>query len=115
MENSTKIGEYLTLADCTKSNSAKASNIDNTPSDEQIESMVLVAENIYDKVKEKFPKAFVSSFFRSVDLNKKIGGSKTSQHCKGEAIDIDSQSQSPRKYLGLFFILVLLFLSLCLL
>lgn len=94
MDSTTRIGKYLTLADCTKSATAKASNIDNTPSDEQVVSMKLVAENIFDKVKEKFPKAFASSFFRSVDLNKKIGGAKTSQHCKGEAVDIDSNDQN---------------------
>lgn len=90
MDITNKIGKYLTLADCTKSATAKVNNIDNTPGDEQLVSMILVAENIFDKVKDTFPKAFASSFFRSVDLNKKIGGAKTSQHCKGEAVDIDS-------------------------
>lgn len=84
------IGKYITLKDAIKSNTAKASCIDNTPNEEQLAAMKLVAENVFDKVKEKFPKAFASSFFRTELLNKKIGGVKTSQHVNGEAIDIDS-------------------------
>ena len=65
--------------------------IDNKPDEDQLEAMKFVARNIFDKVR-----VFVggplnaSSFFRSPKLNAAIGGSsKTSQHMKGEAIDID--------------------------
>lgn len=90
------LGKNITLIDAIKSATAKASCIDNTPNEEQLEAMRLVAENIFDKVKDQFPRAFVSSFFRSLELNKKIGGSKTSQHCKGEAIDIDSSDDNAK-------------------
>lgn len=84
------IGKNLTLKDAIKSATAKANCIDNTPNEEQLAAMELVAVNIFDLVKEIFPDAFASSFFRSELLNQKIGGAKSSQHCKGEAIDIDS-------------------------
>lgn len=88
------IGKNLTLKDAIKSATAKASCIDNTPNEEQLAAMELVAVNIYDLVKEEFPDAFVNSFFRSELLNKKIGGASNSQHCKGEAIDIDSKDDN---------------------
>jgi len=85
-----KIGKYLTIDDITKSQTAIRAGIDNTPTPEQMRSIALVVQKIFDPVKDKFPEAFVSSFFRSEKLNAKIGGAKGSQHAKGEAVDIDS-------------------------
>lgn len=89
-----KISEKLTLAGATRSNKAAKLGILNIPNVEQIEAIKLVAEKIYDKVKEQFPSCFIGSFFRNETLNRAVGGSKTSQHCKGEAIDIDSKNDN---------------------
>jgi hypothetical protein len=50
-----------------------------------------LAEAIFEPIREHFGHPiYVSSFFRSVALNEEIGGSRSSQHCKGQAIDIDA-------------------------
>lgn len=53
--------------------------------------MRLVAEKCFQPLREHFDRPIgISSFYRSPELNKAIGGSKTSDHCKGRAIDIDA-------------------------
>ena len=64
--------------------------VDNTPTPDQLSAMKYVAQRVFDPVREKVGGAlFVSSFFRNPRVNKAVGGSRTSQHMKGEAIDID--------------------------
>ena len=67
--------------------------IDNTPELEELNNMKLLAENIFEPLREwvKGP-IRINSFYRSPELNKAIGGSTTSQHCKGQAMDIDDTS-----------------------
>ena len=60
------------------------------PTPAHIENFKLLAENVFEPVRENFGKPIhISSGYRSDALNKAVGGSKTSQHCTGEAIDID--------------------------
>jgi hypothetical protein len=69
---------------------AKRKGIDNTPTNEEIENMKILAEKIFQPIRDHFGVPIhISSGYRSKKLNKAIGGSSTSQHCKGEAIDID--------------------------
>lgn len=85
-----KISKYCSYTEGTKSQTAERKGIVNTPSTEALENMKYVAKNVFDKVRKHLGvPLFVSSFYRSPQLNKAIGGSKTSQHCKGEAVDID--------------------------
>lgn len=85
------ISKYISYIEATKSQTAVRYGIDNSPTDEHLEAMKYVATEIFDKVREHFGVPIgVSSFYRGPALNKKIGGSKTSQHCFGEAIDIDA-------------------------
>ena len=64
--------------------------IDNTPNDEQLNNMELIAENVFEPLRQYVGGPIkINSFFRCPELNAAIGGSKTSQHCKGQAIDID--------------------------
>lgn len=52
--------------------------------------MQALAENVFEPLREHFGHPiYITSFYRSPELNKAIGGSPSSQHCKGEAIDID--------------------------
>ena len=85
-----KISDNITYAEAIHSNTAKRRGIDNTPNPAQVETMKVTAEKIFEPLRKWVGGPIkVNSFFRSPDLNEAIGGSKTSQHCKGQAIDID--------------------------
>ncbi len=85
-----QLSKHLSLAEVTRSESAKRRGISNMPTPAHIENFKLLAENIFEPIREHFGKPIhISSGYRSDALNKAIGGSKTSQHCAGEAIDID--------------------------
>jgi zinc D-Ala-D-Ala carboxypeptidase len=84
------IGRYFTLNDVTKSQTASRLGLANTPTESQLMAIAYVIEHVVDKVKDKFA-VDISSFFRNEKLNKAVGGSESSQHCKGEAVDLDSQ------------------------
>ena len=83
-----KLTENLSLNEATKSNTAIRLGIDNTPPPAIVERMIETAEKIFQPLRDALGPIRVSSFYRSPDLNRAIGGSKTSQHCKGEAIDM---------------------------
>ena len=85
-----KISDHITYAEAIHSNTGKRMGIDNTPSQTQVEAMKLLAEKVFEPLREWVGGPIkVNSFFRSEALNEAIGGSGTSQHCKGQAIDID--------------------------
>ena len=85
-----KISDHITYAEAIHSNTAKRRGIDNTPNPTQVETMKVTAEKIFEPLRKFVGGPIkVNSFFRSPELNNAIGGSKTSQHCKGQAIDID--------------------------
>ena len=85
-----KISDNITYAEAIHSNTAKRRGIDNTPNPAQVETMKVTAEKIFEPLRKWVGGPIkVNSFFRSPDLIEAIGGSKTSQHCKGQAIDID--------------------------
>ena len=85
-----QLSKYTTLKEVTQSNQASALQIPNLPNAEQIANLKLVCTEIFDKVREHFGKPIgISSGFRSLELNKRIGGAKASQHLEGKALDID--------------------------
>ena len=85
-----KISDHITYAEAIHSNTAKRKSIDNTPSQTQVDAMKLIAEKIFEPLRKWVGGPIkVNSFFRSVTLNEAIGGVASSQHCKGQAIDID--------------------------
>lgn len=85
-----KLSKHLDLSEVTRSESAKRNQISNMPTPEHIENFKLLAEKIFEPIREHFKVPIhISSGYRSKELNAKIGKSSTSQHCKGEAIDID--------------------------
>lgn len=90
-----KLSENLDLGELTRSEGAKRAGISNTPTAEHIENMKKLATNIFQPIREHFGvPIFISSGYRSKELNAKIGGSSTSQHSSGEAIDIDMDGSS---------------------
>lgn len=85
-----KLSKNLSLGEFTRSQTAKRRGLDNTPQGNHLEAAKELAENIFQPIREHFAKPiFISSGYRSKALNEAIGGSQTSQHSKGEAIDID--------------------------
>jgi hypothetical protein len=90
-----KLSKNLSLGEFTRSQTAKRKGIDNTPNEKHLEAAKLLAENIFQPIRDCFATPiFISSGYRSDALNEAIGGSKTSQHSKGEAIDIDMDYRS---------------------
>jgi hypothetical protein len=85
-----KISDHITYAEAIHSNTAKRKGIDNTPSEAQVVAMKLLAEKVFEPLRKWVGGPIkVNSFFRSEILNESIGGASSSQHCKGQAIDID--------------------------
>ena len=85
-----KISEHLSLSEVTRSETAKRRGISNTPTAEHLENFKKLAENIFEPIREHFGVPIhISSGYRSKELNSAIGGSLSSQHCQGKAIDID--------------------------
>jgi zinc D-Ala-D-Ala carboxypeptidase len=86
-----QLSKNLTLAEMTRSESAKRAGISNAPTKQHIENMRLLATNVFQPVRDHFKRPIhISSGYRSSELNASIkGASKTSQHSLGEAMDID--------------------------
>jgi hypothetical protein len=90
-----KISQHLSLSEVTRSDSAKRHGIDNTPTAEHLENFKLLAEKVFEPIRAHFGVPIhISSGYRSKALNAFIKGSASSQHCKGEAIDIDMDGSS---------------------
>ena len=84
------ISKHISKKEGVYSITATRRGIDNTPNEEQLENMKLLAEKVFEPLRIHAGGPIkINSFFRSPDLNKAIGGSSKSQHCKGQAIDID--------------------------
>jgi zinc D-Ala-D-Ala carboxypeptidase len=85
-----QLSKNLMLAEVTRSETAKRRGISNMPTPEHIENFKLLAEKVFQPIREHFGKPIIiSSGYRSKELNTAIGGALSSQHCQGEAIDID--------------------------
>jgi len=85
-----KLTDNFSLAEMTKSDTALRLDIDNTPGPEEIENMTRLCECVLQPVRNHFSKGVkVNSGFRHPNVNAKVGGSKTSDHCKGMAADIE--------------------------
>lgn len=90
-----QISKHLSLAEVSRSETAKRKGINNTPSGEHLANFKKLAEKVFEPIREHFKVPIhISSGYRSKELNSAIGGSATSQHCSGEAIDIDMDGSS---------------------
>lgn len=86
-----KLSENLTLAEATKSATAIRHGIDNTPHGDHLDNLMDTAQKVFQPVRDHFSVPIkVTSGYRSEALNRKIGGSPTSQHSKGRALDLDA-------------------------
>lgn len=85
-----QLSKNLSLAEVTRSETAKRKGISNMPTPEHIENFKKLAENVFQPIRDHFGVPIhLSSGYRSAALNKAVGGASSSQHSKGEAIDID--------------------------
>jgi hypothetical protein len=80
----------FTLAEMTKSETALRHDMDNTPGEQEIAALKLLCEKVLQPVRDHYGKGVkVNSGFRHPEVNAKVGGSKTSDHCRGQAADIE--------------------------
>jgi hypothetical protein len=85
-----KLSEHLALSEVIRSESAKRNGISNMPTPEHIENFKLLAEKVFEPIRNNFRcPIHISSGYRSKELNTLVGGSATSQHCTAEALDVD--------------------------
>jgi hypothetical protein len=90
-----QLSKNLALAEVTRSETAKRKGISNMPTPEHLENFKKLAENVFQPIREHFGVPIhISSGYRSKALNTAVGGSLSSQHCTGEAIDIDMDGTS---------------------
>jgi zinc D-Ala-D-Ala carboxypeptidase len=83
------LSKHVTLAEFENSPTATTHGINNKMNESQIASAKLLCENVFEPLRLYLNIPIrISSGFRSVQVNRKIGGSTSSQHCKGEAMDI---------------------------
>ena len=76
------------LSEITRSNTAKRLGISNEPTKEHLENLQRIILNIIQPMRDSLGPIRISSGYRSKELNRAIGGSSKSQHCKGEALDL---------------------------
>ena len=87
MEN---ISKHISWHEGTYSRTGERRDLDNTPNEDQLKCMKEVAENLFEPLREWVGGPIkINSFFRGEPVNSAIGGSRKSQHMKGQAIDID--------------------------
>ena len=80
----------FSLHELTKSETALRMGFDNTPGEAEIEALRLLCEKVLQPVRDHFGKGVkVNSGFRSSETNQATGGSKSSDHVKGQAADIE--------------------------
>ena len=84
------ISNHISYKEGTYSNTAIRRGIDNIPNEEQLSNMHLIATEVFEPLRAYVGGPIkINSFFRSPELNTAIGGSSKSQHCHGQAIDLD--------------------------
>ncbi len=86
----TQLTKNFSLAELTKSETALRFDMENTPGPVEIANLTDLAGKVLQPVRDHFGKGVkVNSGFRHPEVNAKVGGSKTSDHCKGQAADIE--------------------------
>jgi hypothetical protein len=86
----TQLTANFSLHELSKSETALRLGLDNTPDEEATENLRLLCEKVLQPVRDHYGKGVkVNSAYRSPESNAAVGGSKTSDHCKGMAADIE--------------------------
>ena len=89
------LSKNLELFEMTRSETAKRKGVSNEPTPEHIENMIVLANKIFQPIRDHFGvPIYISSGYRSAALNKKIGGAKNSYHIYGMAFDLDQDGKN---------------------
>lgn len=89
------VTKHLSKKEAWGSPTATRLHIDNTPNEEQLTALRLLAEKVFEPLREWYGQPIlINSMFRSHALNIAAGGAKNSSHCKGEAMDIDTNNDN---------------------
>ena len=92
MPETIRVSKNFALSEMVKSATAERLGVDNSPSDIHLVNLTHLAIHILQPVRDQFGVITINSGYRSPALNAKVGGSKTSQHCNGQAADFESFS-----------------------
>ena len=84
-----RLSKNFSLQEYTKSQTATRQGLDNTPGEEHMASAEALFQKVVQPVRENFGVTVINSGYRGPALNEAVGGSSNSQHCKGEAVDIE--------------------------
>ena len=88
-----RLSKNFTLSEITKSNTAKRLGIKNAPNKEHLKNMQVLIRDLIQPIRDALGPIRISSGYRNPELNRTIGGSSKSQHCKGEALDLQYWSK----------------------
>ena len=83
-----KLSKNFVLSEITHSNTAKRLGISNEPTEEHMDKLKVLVRDLIQPIRDSIGPIRISSGYRNPSLNRAIGGSSSSQHCKGEALDI---------------------------
>lgn len=93
-----RLSKNFTSGELIRSDTAKSLGIINTPNEEQLRNLGALVQNVLQPLREILNKPIiVTSGFRCKELNKILGGSPTSQHCEGKAVDIIVSNMSTKE------------------
>lgn len=83
-----RLSKNFTLSEIIRSNTAKRKGINNSPTDKHLKNLQLMITHLIQPIRDELGPIRVTSGYRSPRLNRSIGGSRKSQHCKGQALDL---------------------------
>lgn len=99
--------KYFTIKELTKSDVAKRNKINNIPTQQEEANLIALVDNILDPLREAYGKSIiVTSGFRCEELNRLVGGSKTSHHRTGQAADIRTIADTPEENKKLYDLII---------
>ena len=84
-----QLSKHFSLREFVKSQTAERLGIDNTPPEDVVPKLTFLCSQVLEPIREKTGPIIVTSGYRCPELSKAIGSSENSQHCKGEAVDIE--------------------------
>ena len=88
-----QLSKHFKLAEFTKSQIAARNGLKNLPGAGEVKNLENVCYEILEPVRAKFDEkpVLITSGFRSLEVNRILGSSDSSQHCKGQAVDLKLQ------------------------